>query len=64
MDQGVEIELGWGFYLIIVPLILTILVEWAVKPFIQWLNDEIFKLRLKAEKQDSKIEKIKKWIKF
>lgn len=64
MESEVQIELGWGFYLIILPLIATILMELVVKPLINKAKDKIYEIKMKTDKQTETIEKIKKWIKF
>ena len=64
MESEVQIEVGWGFYVVIITLIAAILIEAVAKPLISKAKDKIYEIKMKTDKQTETIEKIKKWIKF
>jgi len=64
MSEDSTFELGWGFWLIIVPLVCTILMEVIIKPLVRWLDNEIFKMKMKSLFQKETLKKLKKWINF
>lgn len=55
MESEVQIELGWGFYLIILPLIATILMEILVKPMAERLRDRL-------QKNSFELTKMREWL--
>lgn len=52
-DSG--IELGWGYYLVILTLVAAILMEGVVKPLAQKLSDKVWR-------QKFELDNIKKWL--
>lgn len=54
-------EFGWGFYLVILPLIATILAE-IIKMNIYKIEDFVRRLKFKMKTQGAKIEKLMSWI--
>jgi len=55
MDQDAGIELGLGFYLIILPLVVSISLELFVKPLINRIRERIENNRIE-------LSRIKKWL--
>lgn len=61
MNQDYGFELGWGLYVIILPLIVSILLEWLVKPFVFNLESKLKQLNNKIKIQQVTIKFLKKW---
>lgn len=62
IDEDSTFELGWGFYLIILPLIVTILMELVVRTSIIKIQVWLIELKGKTDRQDGKLKKIVRWI--
>lgn len=58
-----DIELGLGFYLIILPLISIFMIELIIRPTIEKVREYLYKFKSQTRSENSKIERIKKWLK-
>lgn len=61
--EDYNFELGWGFYLIILPLIAILMIELIIRPTIEKLREYVYKFKAKVRSDNSKIERLKKWLK-
>lgn len=58
-----DFELGWGFYLIILPLIINITIEAVIRPLFLRLDEWIFKMKYANKKQKLTLKKLLQWLK-
>ena len=56
-------ELGWGFYLLILPLIIMLVIQLLIKPNLERLIIMAESLRKKVLEHDKILNTLKKWMK-
>lgn len=54
-------EFGWGMYVVIIPLICTIIAE-ILKQNIYRIESWVYRLKLKLQRNSDKLEKIRSWV--
>lgn len=63
MLEEYNFELGWGFYLLILPLIIMLVIQLLIKPNLERLIIMAESLRKKVLEHDKILNTLKKWMK-
>lgn len=63
MDQESVIELGWGFYVIILPLVVMLIIQVLIKPNLERLILMVQMIKRKVLEHEKILNSLKKWIK-
>lgn len=61
--EDYNFELGWGFYLLILPLIIMLVIQLLIKPNLERLIIMAESLRKKVLEHDKILNTLKKWMK-
>jgi hypothetical protein len=61
--EDYNFELGWGFYLLVLPLIVMLTIQILIKPNLEKLNTMVYILKRKVLEHDKILSALKKWMK-
>lgn len=61
--EDYNFELGWGFYLLVLPLIIMLVIQLLIKPNLERLIIMAESLRKKVLEHDKILNTLKKWMK-